>query len=52
MQGKLKDILGNSELTWLKRKAKLFNILPDKTFLIQNNIIFLKKNLKTMDILK
>lgn len=30
MQQKLKEYLGNSELTWLSRKAKLFNILPDK----------------------
>lgn len=30
MQGKLKGVLGNSELTWLKHKAKTFGILPDK----------------------
>ena len=30
MQNKLKDVLGYSELTWLKRQAKSFGIFPDK----------------------
>ncbi len=30
MQSKLKDALGNTELTWLKRKAKALGIQPDK----------------------
>lgn len=46
MQGKLKDILGNSELTWLKRKAKLFNILPDKNLSDSEQYNFLKEELE------
>lgn len=39
MQGKLKEALGNTELTWLKRQAKKYGITPDKIFLIPNSII-------------
>ena len=46
MQSKLKDILGNSELTWLKRQAKTFGILPDKNLSDSEQYIFLREELE------
>lgn len=46
MQSKLKDALGNSELTWLKRQAKTFNILPDKNLTDSEQYNFLKEELE------
>ncbi len=46
MQGKLKEILGNSELTWLKHQAKLFNILPDKNLPNSKQYNFLREELE------
>lgn len=46
MQGKLKEILGNSELTWLKRQAKVFNILPDRNLSDPEQYNFLKEELE------
>lgn len=45
MQGKLKEVLGNSELTWLKRKAMAFNILPDKNLSDLEQYNFLKEEI-------
>lgn len=46
MQGKLKDILGNSELTWLKHQAKAFHILPDRNLSDLEQYNFLKEELE------
>lgn len=46
MQGKLKNILGNHELTWLKRQAKSFNIFPDKNLSDAEQYNFLKEELE------
>lgn len=46
MQQKLMEHLGNSELTWLKRKAKLFNILPDKNLSNSEQYKFLREELE------
>lgn len=46
MQSKLKDVLGNSELTWLKRQAKVFNILSDKNLTDSEQYNFLKEELE------
>ena len=46
MQGKLKIILGNSELTWLKRQAKAFGILPDKNLSDSEQYNFLREELE------
>lgn len=46
MQEKLKEILGNFELTWLKRQAKTFKILPDKNLSDIEQYSFLKEELE------
>lgn len=46
MQGKLKEVLGNSELTWLKRQAKAFGIEPDKNLLDSEQYNYLKEELE------
>lgn len=46
MQGKLKEALGNSELTWLKRKAKDFGILPDKDLSDSEQYTYLREELE------
>lgn len=46
MQGKLKGILGNSELTWLKHKAKTFDILPDKNLSDSEQYNFLREEIE------
>lgn len=46
MQGKLKDALGNSELTWLKRQAKNFGITPDKNLSGSEQYNYLKEELE------
>ena len=46
MQQKLMKHLGNSELTWLKRQARLFNILPDKNLSSSDQYNFLKEELE------
>ena len=45
MQGKLKGVLGNSELTWLKHKAKSFGILPDKNLSDSEQYNFLREEI-------
>lgn len=46
MQSKLKVALGNSELTWLKRQAKAFGILPDKNLSDSEQYIFLREEIE------
>lgn len=46
MQQKLMEHLGNSELTWLKRQARLFNILPDKNLSNSEQYKFLREELE------
>ena len=46
MQGKLKGVLGNSELTWLKHKAKTFGILPDKNLSDSEQYNFLREEIE------
>ena len=46
MQKKLKVRLGCSELSWLKRKAKEFNIMPDKNLSDSEQFNFLKEELE------
>lgn len=46
MQDKLKKVLGNSELTWLKRKAKDVGIIPDKNLSDSEQYNFLKEELE------
>lgn len=46
MQRKLMDLLGNSEITWLKRQAKSFEIEPDKNLSNSEQFIFLKEELE------
>lgn len=46
MKSKLKEVLGYYEHTWLKRKAKSFNILPDKNLSDSEQYIFLKEELE------
>lgn len=46
MQGKLKDVLGNTEMTWLKRQAKSFGITPDKNLSDSEQYNFLKEELE------
>ena len=45
MQGKLKEKLGNSEITWLKRQAKSFGIAPDKNLSDSEQYNYLKEEL-------
>lgn len=46
MQGKLKDVLGNKEMTWLERQAKSFGITPDKNLSDSEQYNFLKEELE------
>ena len=46
MQDKLKGVLGNSELTWLKRKAKSLGIMPDKNLSDSDQYNYLKEELE------
>ena len=46
MQGKLKEALGNTELTWLKRQAKNFGITPDKNLSDSEQYSFLKEEIE------
>ena len=46
LQGKLKDVLGNSELTWLKHEAKTFGILPDKNLSDSEQYNFLREEIE------
>lgn len=46
MQDKLKEVLGNYELTWLKRQAKAFNINPDKNLSDMQQYTYLKEELE------
>lgn len=46
MQGKLKEMLGNTEMTWLKRQAKSFGITPDKNLSDSEQYNFLKEELE------
>ena len=46
MQDKLKKILGNSELTWLKRQAKAFGITPDKNLSDTKQYNYLREELE------
>lgn len=45
MQGKLKEELGNTEITWLKRQAKSFGIAPDKNLSDAEQYNYLKEEL-------
>lgn len=46
MQGKLKEVLGNTELTWLKRQAKAIGIVPDKNLSDSEQYNFLKEEIE------
>lgn len=46
MQNKLKNVLGYYELTWLKRQAKSFGILPDKNLSDSEQYLFLCEELE------
>lgn len=46
MQSKLKNILGNHELTWLKHQAKSLGIKPDDNLSDTNQYNFLKEELE------
>ena len=46
MQGELKSRLGYSELTWLKRQAKTFGILPDRNLSDSEQYRFLREELE------
>ncbi|MBO7466829.1 MAG: hypothetical protein J6T94_03995 [Bacteroidaceae bacterium] len=46
LQSKLKGVLGNSELTWLKHKAKTFGILPDKNLSDSEQYYFLREEIE------
>ena len=46
MQGKLKEALGNTELTWLKRQAKKYGITPDKNLSDSEQYHFLKEEIE------
>lgn len=46
MQGKLKEALGNTELTWLKRQAKKYGITPDKNLSDSEQYNFLKEEIE------
>lgn len=46
MQGRIKEVLGNSEITWLKRQAKSFGISPDKNLSDAEQFIFLREELE------
>ena len=46
MQSKLKNRLGNHELTWLKHQAKSLGIKPDSNLSDANQYVFLKEELE------
>lgn len=46
MQQKLKEKLGNTELTWLKRKTKEYGITPDKNLSNLEQYYYLKEELE------
>lgn len=46
MQEKLKEMLGNSEITWLKRQAKTFGIAPDNNLSDSEQYNYLKEELE------
>ena len=46
MQGRLKEALGNTELTWLKRQAKKYGITPDKNLSDSEQYNFLKEEIE------
>lgn len=46
MHGKLKEVLGNSEMTWLKRQARLYNIMPDKNLSETKQYNYLREELE------
>jgi len=46
MQGKLKEALGNSEITWLKRQAKVHKIMLDKNLSDNEQYNFLREELE------
>ena len=46
MENRLKDKIGNKEITWLKKKAKAFGIKPDKNLSDSEQITFLKEELE------
>lgn len=46
MQRKLMDLLGNSEITWLKRQAKSFEIEPDRNLSGSEQFNYLKEELE------
>ena len=46
MHSKLKDLLGNHELTWLKSQARKFGINPDKNLSDSDQYNFLKEELE------
>lgn len=46
MQNKLKDTLRNSEITWLKHQAKIYDIKPDKNLSDSEQYNFLKEELE------
>lgn len=48
MQGKLKEALGNTELTWLKRQAKKYSITPDKNLSDSEQYNFLKEEIENL----
>ena len=46
MQSKLKGVLGNTELTWLKRQAKKCGITPDNSLSDSEQYNFLKEEIE------
>ena len=46
MQSKLTKILGNKELTWLKRQAKNYGIMPDRNLSDIEQYEFLKEEIE------
>ena len=46
MQRRLMDLLGNSEITWLKRQAKAFEIETDKNLSDSEQLNYLKEELE------
>ena len=46
LQSKLKEKLGNKEITWLKHQAKSFNIMPDRNLSDSEQYYFLKEELE------
>lgn len=46
MKCRIKEVLGNSEITWLKRQAKSFGITPDKNLSDTEQFAFLREELE------